>query len=884
MIRHIIISLILVIMLLSFAVRGEESAREILVEMKPSPKKSEALKKAASSLDAAIVREFCGGKYAVLSLSPGASPMAASRRILGEPGIANAAPVYTRRLFATTPNDPLFCPNQWALHNTGQTIQFQVYPEDPMTTLYCVADADIDAPEAWDITTGSSSVIVAVIDSGFPLGHADLAPNLWRNLNEIAGNGIDDDSNGYIDDVNGYNFSARNENVDDDYGHGSFCSGIIGARGNNSLGICGVNWQVSIMALKPFDAEGTARDPELVEAIEYAVANGARVINASWGDWLYSSVIHSAVRQACEKGVLFVSAAGNDYTDLKERPHYPSAFALPNHLSVGASDWQDRWADFSNFNDRLVDVFAPGYWVYSARPAKYEYASGTSFAAPMVSGIAALLMAKNPAISPAEVRARLISAFEERAGLQGRGFNNGRISAYLALDNRAKDTTPSSSIRDLRIIFAASNGFRLAFTAPGDDAQSGKASLYDIRISDKPITSENILYCERVHNVPKPSAAGALETFYVNERDPDTTWYIRIMVYDEAGNASLSNEATGTTRGRKTLFWDDMENGGAKWSVSGRFELTTESARSGTWCWTDSPYDDYQKNKKHSITTKDPVDLSTAKNPWLSFYHQHIFDKSITKVCDNGQVQISTDGVKFTSIAQYVHIYSPFRRVALNLAPYAGMNKVWVRFYFESDLYTNADGWYIDDVEIYDPDSLVPEPADIVVECKTPFAMTASPYYIETATGNPWLDSVGKAKDHRLHALAKSRYSVIDKLGSTARFTPMFAVEGDYDVYAIWGEYANATNVRYRIAHANGCTDVLVSQDARTNTSQWVKLGRFHFGRGQSAEMGSVTADSSSITGKPNAGAEGRVYSDSIRFSYVPPIYKDNTGVYFRIY
>ncbi len=845
--------------------------KRILIEMKKEYYKSNAIKDASKTINAKIIKEFSRGKYVVLEILSDESSLSASKKIIKHPGVKNASPVYSRHLFSTIPNDTLFNPNQWALNNTGQTINFQANPEDPVTTLSCLTDSDIDAPEAWDITTGSSSIIVAVIDSGFPTQNIDLSPNLWVNIKEIAGNGIDDDNNGYVDDINGYNFNADTPDIEDDHGHGSFCSGIIGAKGNNSSGIAGINWNVSIMALKPFDSNGTAYDPELVESIEYAVNNGAKVINASWGDWLYSSVVYSAVRQAVEKGVLFISAAGNDSMDLIKKPHYPAAFTLPNHLCVGASDWRDRWAIFSNFNDRLVDVHAPGYWVYSSRPTLYEYASGTSFAAPMVVGISALIMAKDPSASPETVRTRLITAFDERSALGGRGFNNGRISAFLALKNSLNDSDPPAEISDLKIIQTESNGFRLTFTAPADDNKSERSTLYDIRISTDTITNENFLYCDRVHFVPKPSSPGSREFFYINELEPAENYFIRIMTYDEAGNSSLSNEVSATTKNRVTYFSDNMENGDSLWTISGTFALTEEASRSGNWCWTDSPKTNYEKGKIGTITTKNPIDLSNAKNPWLRFYHQHIFDKSITSIYDNGQVQISTDGINFSTIDQYVHIYTPFHRSAYSLISYAGNSSVWLRFRFRSDSFNNADGWYIDDIEVYEPESIIPEPLDIAVECKTQFGITSGKNYIETNTGGNWMDSVGKAVDYRLTALSKSRYCLINTLGSTATFIPTISVEGEYDVYAIWGEYANASNVRYKIAHLDGITDIYITQDARYNASQWIKLGKFYFKRGLSASTCSVTVDSGSVTGKPNSSIEGRVYSDSIRFTYIPP-------------
>ena len=196
-----------------------------------------------------------------------------------------------------TPNDPDF-DSLWGLNNLGQT----------GGTL----DADIDAAEAWNITTGSGQRIVAVIDTGVDYRHEDLAANMWTNLGEIPGDGIDNDGNGFIDDIYGYDFANNDGDPLDDNNHGTHVAGTIGAVGNNGIGVTGVNWNVQIMALKFLQADGSGTISAAIEAIDYAVENGASISNNSWGfNGAPSQALHDAVAAARSQDHIFVAAAGN---------------------------------------------------------------------------------------------------------------------------------------------------------------------------------------------------------------------------------------------------------------------------------------------------------------------------------------------------------------------------------------------------------------------------------------------------------------------------------------------------------------------------------------------------------------------------------------------
>jgi subtilisin family serine protease len=266
----------------------------------------------------------------------------------------------------------------------------------------------INAPAAWDKVTGKRSVVVAVVDDGVALTHPDLAPNLWVNPRETK-NGKDDDGDGYIDDIHGYDFvddkpDGAAVSAGDAPWHGSHVSGTIGAAGNNHTGVAGVNWQVSLMALRALGPQGGSSDV-LAKAIDYAADHGARVINASWGGGGSSALLSRSIQRAGTKGALFVVAAGNDGAS---KPEYPANLTYGNVVSVSALGPDGKLASFS---DRGGLLAAPGVGILSTTsPGKYERYDGTSMAAPHVSGAAALLFAAHPEAKLANVRDALVAS------------------------------------------------------------------------------------------------------------------------------------------------------------------------------------------------------------------------------------------------------------------------------------------------------------------------------------------------------------------------------------------------------------------------------------------------------------------------------------------
>jgi subtilisin family serine protease len=302
------------------------------------------------------------------------------------PDVLYAEPNYVVEKLGV-PNDPSFA-SQWNLRNTGQ------YDGTP--------GADIRAVEAWDIATGSASIVVAVIDSGVDYTHEDLAANMWRNEADCNNNGVDDDGNGYIDDCYGIDtFNDDSDPMDDD-NHGTHIAGIIGASGNNSLGTVGINWNVKIMACKFIGAEGFSTVADAIECLDYVRTmrdRGVNIVatNNSWGMYGYSQALHDAVDLQLQRGILFVAASGNSGLDNDARPLYPASYDLPNVISATASDDFDDPLYPANLGMTTVHVMAPGWNIVSTtKDNSYSAFSGASMAAAHVTGIAGLVKSQNP--------------------------------------------------------------------------------------------------------------------------------------------------------------------------------------------------------------------------------------------------------------------------------------------------------------------------------------------------------------------------------------------------------------------------------------------------------------------------------------------------------
>ncbi|MFM7057242.1 MAG: S8 family serine peptidase [Planctomycetota bacterium] len=371
------------------------------------------------------------GDYGVflMKLPEGRSVPSAISLLQGQPGIRYAEPDWISEL-AAVPNDPNYG-RMWGMENTGQAVNGTTG----------TADADIDAEAAWDLTTGSRSVLIAVIDTGVDVQHPDLINNIWVNPGEIAGNGIDDDGNGYVDDVRGYDFVDNDNNVADGYGHGTHVAGTIGAVGDNRTGTVGVNWNVSILPLKASTDSGAFFTSSTVEALNYAVRMGATVSNHSYGGFFRAQAMEDAIIAARTAGHIVVCAAGNNAGNNDFRPAFPASYPQDNVISVAATDQNDGLAGFSNFGATSVDIGAPGVNIWSTAPRagslvfapNYDFSDGTSMASPMVAGAVALLRSLAPTSNYRTIIDAIYLGAEAKPSLAGRVATGARLNVANAL-------------------------------------------------------------------------------------------------------------------------------------------------------------------------------------------------------------------------------------------------------------------------------------------------------------------------------------------------------------------------------------------------------------------------------------------------------------------
>lgn len=483
----------------------------VLVKVPPDRGDIRAL---ASRVQGRVVRTFASCGWHLVSLAPEANIAAAVRTLREEETVAAAEPDYVRFL-QTLPNDPRF-PDQWYLRNLG--------------TGSAKADADLDGPEAWEVPTGNEAVVVAVIDTGVNWEHEDLQACVWSNRGEIPDNGRDDDANGYIDDVHGWDFvgsgTAAAPVPDNDprdfHGHGTAVAGIIGAERNNGRGVAGICAQVQVMPLKI--SVDSPSDPNVsvsafLEAVEYAVAKGARLINASIGGNEYSEAEHDMVAWAGSCGVLMVFPAGNygEDNDDSRRAIYPASYPLPEIVAVGGSDEADALLSFSNYGDRAVDLVAPAVRIWTAYLSGYAELTGTSFSCPMATAALTLLQAVQGGLSPAQQKTMILEGVDHVPALAGRIVSQGRLNAFRALC-----LTPPVVMREERVVNASLNGLyddMLSVAQPGTVLSVNVfVQITQNRVEDLALSLSHGGRCVRVFDFPERNAA-RLNSWFATDRE-----------------------------------------------------------------------------------------------------------------------------------------------------------------------------------------------------------------------------------------------------------------------------------------------------------------------------------------------------------------------------
>jgi subtilisin family serine protease len=370
--------------------------QEILVKFSSEVRSAEALRGVEVNAMASVSRDQ--GLY---KIQVSGDMKQALANLLANPEVAYAEPNYIVNAFVE-PNDPKYS-QLWGMKK-------------------------IQAASAWNTKTDAKAVIVAVSDTGVDYRHSDLKANMWTNQAELDGTtGVDDDGNGYVDDIHGMNGAANNGNPMDDHSHGTHCAGTIAATGNNNVGVVGVCWSARIMGCKFLTASGSGTTEDAIKCIDYAVANGAKVLSNSWGGGGFSEALYDSIKRAGDRGVLFVAAAGNDGSDelsypagyCETRNHNGREFrGLDNVLAVAASDEDDDKASFSQYSKSANSaghlIGAPGTNILSTVLSNgYDSFNGTSMATPHVAGAATLLWAHQAKLSHVEVKRRLLASGDE---------------------------------------------------------------------------------------------------------------------------------------------------------------------------------------------------------------------------------------------------------------------------------------------------------------------------------------------------------------------------------------------------------------------------------------------------------------------------------------
>jgi subtilisin family serine protease len=375
------------------------------------------------AVNARVLRDFHIVKNLQLVQIPeGHSVQEMIRYYRNNPNVAYAEPDYYVHIIGA-PNDPEFS-SQWDMQNTGQNGG--------------TPGADIHAVQAWALTTGSSNVVVGVIDTGLDYNHQDLAPNVWSASSAFSAT----DQNGNLFQcpvgVHGFNMVADTCDPMDDNGHGTHVSGTIGAVGNNAIGVAGINWQVQLLPCKFLDSTGAGSTGNAIACLALLTElkdSGVNIVvtNNSWGGADDSQALQDAIQAAMQDGILFVAAAGNDFSDNDELPVYPASFSLPNVIAVAATDRNDTIVTFSNTGRRTVHISAPGRDILSTTPNNtYSYDSGTSMAAPHVTGVAALLAANNPNFDWRAIKNSILAGGDTLSPTQ-QTITQKRLNAYGAL-------------------------------------------------------------------------------------------------------------------------------------------------------------------------------------------------------------------------------------------------------------------------------------------------------------------------------------------------------------------------------------------------------------------------------------------------------------------
>lgn len=552
---------------------------------------------------------------------------------------------------------------------------------------------DIKAIDAWKISTGKreNGPVVAVIDTGIDYNHADLQPNMWTNPSP--------DPNDPADGRFGTNLVDKSSDPLDDHNHGSHCAGIIGASANNG-GVVGVNWNTNLMAIKLFDAQGGGDIGNAVAALAYATAKGARITNNSWGSDQYSQALKDVLAAS---PALHVCAAGNDGWDNDNHPSYPANYDLDNVIAVASHNSRNQLANTSNRGAHTVHVAAPGVGIMSTyKDGKYGWSSGTSMAAPHVSGVAALIVSQYPDADNETIKSRIMHSVDSMPSIYAEQLiSGGRLNAARAL---TQDSVAPGAVADLSAQAVDASHVRLRWTATGDDGSQGRAVAYELRYSNVPIAAEgtepkpNEVAFKDALAAPleAPMASGTPESALLQVRPTgkDQTIYCALRVLDKVGNHSSTTLAQVTVPGTRLAF-EEEKDGPSKFQPEGSWGRTEVQGRGSVW--TDSPAGGYQADRNDSLTSQ-----SISLKEWLDPVLQFDAKVNTERKYDSCQVEVYGHkwwgGTKWRNLATLNGI-SDWDGHKVSLKDYQGQD-VKIRFRFHSDDSRHFDGVYLDNIVV----------------------------------------------------------------------------------------------------------------------------------------------------------------------------------------
>jgi subtilisin family serine protease len=607
---------------------------------------------------------YAPGRFFVVT--PPTSGPAWSKSIAGSSGVRYAEPDQTVRPDGV-PNDPGYV-QQWAFPVIG-------------------------APQAWDIPSVRSDVVVGVVDSGIEYTHEDLASQMWTNPGEIPGDGIDNDADGWVDDVHGVDCVNHDGDPVDDYFHGTHVAGTIAAAADNGIGIAGTTRGVRLMALKFIGANGVGTISDLVQCLDYATQHGVQVTNNSYSFPAYSQALADAVGRANTAGQVFVASSGNNGSDIDSvLPRYPAGLEAPNVLTVAATDQNDGLADFSDFGRLGVDLAAPGVDIYSTDLGNsYSTFSGTSMAANFVSGAAAQIFAAVPGVSAASVIDRLVGSTRRLPSLEG-AVATGRLDMAAAMEN---DPVAPGGVSPV-VTQSTRTSLTVTWSAPGDDgAGGGRVSSYAVSYSPAGQGAWSTA------PAPRPGDPGATETATIGGLRPGTSYDVSVVAVDNVGNRTAGSSRGSTTPG--DVRFEDAATSAAGWGVDSPWTLSPTNPHSGAFAWSDSAVGPSANGLIASIRTPS-FSLADAVNPTLTFWQRY----RLQTAHDFGFVDVSVDhGATWTNLTRF-NGADDYRPATLDLSAYAGNADVRLRFRLTTDVGTTFDGWDLDDLVVSSDDVTAP--------------------------------------------------------------------------------------------------------------------------------------------------------------------------------